>query len=102
MITTEIKGNECYVFLNGHLLHKSYIDGSQSGVTFDIRAYRKGDSLKSITRESVVSEIENMLQVVKQSNKEAEVMYEALLIMGENRTIGPSEAFESAMKEIIK
>jgi len=48
MVHTEIKGNECYIYMNGKLLHKKYIDHSQSGVTFDVRAYRKNDTLKSI------------------------------------------------------
>lgn len=48
MVHTVISGNECYIYMNGKLLHKKYIDHSQSGVTFDIRAYRKQDSLKSI------------------------------------------------------
>lgn len=47
-VYTIIVGNECYIYMNGKLLHKKYIDHSQSGVTFDIRAYRKNDMLKSI------------------------------------------------------
>jgi hypothetical protein len=48
MVYTMILENECYIYMNGKLLHKKYVNHSQSGVTFDIRAYRKGDSLKSI------------------------------------------------------
>ena len=47
-VYTIIVGNECYIYMNGKLLHKKYIDHSQSGVTFDIRAYRRNDMLKSI------------------------------------------------------
>jgi hypothetical protein len=48
MVHTVISGNECYIYMNGKLLHKKYINHNQSGVTFDVRAYRKNDSLKSI------------------------------------------------------
>ena len=48
MIHTETIRNETYIFLNGKLIHKTRNDNSESGVTFDIMAYRKGDSLKSI------------------------------------------------------
>lgn len=48
MIYTVIAGNECYIYMNGKLLHKKYINHNQSGVTFDVMAYRKNDSLKSI------------------------------------------------------
>lgn len=48
MVHTVIRGNECYIYMNGLLLHKKYINHCQSGVTFDIMAYRKHDSLKSI------------------------------------------------------
>lgn len=48
MIHTVIVGNECYIYMNGKLIHKKYIDHCQSGVTFDVMAYRKQDSLKSI------------------------------------------------------
>jgi len=48
MIYTIVINNECYVYINERLLHKKYIDHSQSGVTFDVMAYRKNDSLKSI------------------------------------------------------
>lgn len=44
---TVVKENECYVYMNGKLIHKKYIDNSQSGVTFDVMSYRKGDSLQS-------------------------------------------------------
>ncbi len=50
MIQTVIVNNECYIYMNGKLIHKKYIDHSQSGVTFDVMAYRKNDSLKSITK----------------------------------------------------
>jgi len=48
MTYTITKGNECYIYMNGSLIHKKYINHSQSGVTFDVMAYRRGDSLKSI------------------------------------------------------
>jgi hypothetical protein len=49
-IFTETIGDEVYIYLNGKLLHKKYIHAPGSGVTFDIRAYRKSDVLKSITK----------------------------------------------------
>jgi hypothetical protein len=48
MTHTVIQGNECYIYMNGRLIHKTRTDNSESGVTFDIMAYRKNDSLKSI------------------------------------------------------
>ena len=48
MIHTVIQGNECYIFMNGLLIHKTRTDNSESGVTFDVMAYRKNDTLKSI------------------------------------------------------
>jgi len=48
MIISKIIGNESYIYRNGVLIHKTYIDNSQSGITFDIMAYRKNDSMKSI------------------------------------------------------
>ena len=45
---TIIKGNECYIFMNGLLINKTRTDNSESGVTFDVMAYRKNDTLKSI------------------------------------------------------
>jgi len=48
MTYTVISGNECYIYMNGKLIHKTRIDNSESGVTFDVMAYRKNDSLKSI------------------------------------------------------
>ena len=45
---TITKGNETYIYMNGRLIHKTYNDNSQSGVTFDVMSYRKNDSLKSI------------------------------------------------------
>lgn len=48
MTHTIVKDNECYIFMNGSLIHKTRIDNSESGVTFDVMAYRKNDSLKSI------------------------------------------------------
>lgn len=47
-VITQIVGNECYIFMNGTLIHKKYINHSLSGVTFDVQAYRRNDSLKSI------------------------------------------------------
>lgn len=40
--------NETYIYMNGGLIHKTYNDNSKSGVTFDVVAYRKSDSLKTI------------------------------------------------------
>ena len=48
MIVSKIVGNETYIYRNNVLIHKSYIDNSQSGITFDVMAYRKNDILKSI------------------------------------------------------
>ena len=48
MIYKVISGNECYIYMNGKLIHKTRTDNSESGVTFDVMAYRKNDSLKSI------------------------------------------------------
>ncbi len=48
MVHTETIGNETYIFINGRLIHKTRNDNSQSGVTFDVVAYRKSDSLISI------------------------------------------------------
>lgn len=45
---TITKGNETYIYMNGRLIHKTYNDNSQSGITFDVVAYRNNDSLKSI------------------------------------------------------
>lgn len=48
MVKTVINGNECYIYMNGSLIHKTRCDNSQSGVTFDVMAYRKNDSLSTI------------------------------------------------------
>ena len=48
-VVSMVIGNECYVYLHGKLLHKKYIDHSQSGVTFDVMAYRRQDSMVSYT-----------------------------------------------------
>jgi hypothetical protein len=48
MVHTETVGNETYIFINGKLIHKTRNNNSQSGVTFDVMAYRKSDSLISI------------------------------------------------------
>jgi hypothetical protein len=48
MTYTIVQGNECYIYMNGRLIHKTRTDNSESGVTFDVMAYRKNDSLKSI------------------------------------------------------
>lgn len=47
-IFTETINDEVYIYLNGKLLHKKHINSPGSGVTFDVRAYRKGDVLKTI------------------------------------------------------
>lgn len=49
MIISRVINNEVYIYKNNNLIHKSYVDNSQSGVTFDIMAYRKNDVLKSIS-----------------------------------------------------
>jgi hypothetical protein len=41
--------NECYIYMNGKLIHKKYINHNQSGITFDVMAYRKNDVLKKVT-----------------------------------------------------
>jgi hypothetical protein len=48
MVVITKQGNETYIYMNGKLLHKTRNDNSESGVTFDVIAYRKEDSLKSI------------------------------------------------------
>ena len=48
MVHTETIGNETYIFMNGKLIHKTRNNNSESGVTFDVMAYRKSDSLISI------------------------------------------------------
>ena len=48
MVHTIVQGNECYIFMNGKLIHKTRTDNSESGVTFDVMAYRKNDTLVSI------------------------------------------------------
>jgi len=48
MMVSKIIGNESYIYRNGILIHKTYINNSQSGVTFDVMPYRKNDSLKTI------------------------------------------------------
>lgn len=50
MTQTIVIGNECYIYMNGKIIHKKYINHNQSGVTFDVMAYRKEDSLKSIKK----------------------------------------------------
>ena len=42
--------NETYIYLNGRLIHKTRNDNSQSGVTFEVMAYRKNDVIKSIKK----------------------------------------------------
>lgn len=49
MVHTIKINNKVYVYMNGKLLYKKYIDGSQSGIVFDVMAYRRGDSLVSYT-----------------------------------------------------
>lgn len=48
MVHTIKQDNETYIYMNGKLIHKTRNNNSQSGVTFDVMAYRKSDSLKSI------------------------------------------------------
>ena len=48
MVHTETIGNETYIFMNGKLIHKTRNNNSQSGVTFDVMAYRQRDVLKII------------------------------------------------------
>lgn len=52
MIYTIKKNNETYIYLNGRLIHKTRNNNDQSGVTFDVMAYRKNDVIKSIKNES--------------------------------------------------
>lgn len=49
MVHIETNKNETYVYMNGKLIHKTRNDNSESGVTFDVMTYRKGDSVLSIT-----------------------------------------------------
>lgn len=48
MMCKVISGNECCIYMNGKLIHKTRTDNSESGVTFDVMAYKKNDVLKSI------------------------------------------------------
>jgi|GEM_PF-6902268 len=48
MVHTERLGNETYIYMNGKLIHKTRNNNSESGVTFDVMPYRRGDVLKSI------------------------------------------------------
>lgn len=48
MMYSVIIGNESYIYRNGVLIHKTRCNNSQSGVTFDVIAYRKQDSIKTI------------------------------------------------------
>jgi hypothetical protein len=48
MVHTITLGNETYIYLNGKLIHKTRNNNSESGVTFDVMVYRRGDVLKSI------------------------------------------------------
>ena len=48
MTYSKIINNECYIYINGKLCHKTRINRPGSGVTFDVMAYRKNDSLKTI------------------------------------------------------
>ena len=48
MVHTIKNGNELYIYINGKLIHKTRTDNNQSGVTFDVMAYRRSDILKSI------------------------------------------------------
>jgi len=48
MVIVLNENNETYIYMNGSLIHKTRNDNSQSGITFDVMAYRKSDSLKSI------------------------------------------------------
>jgi len=48
MVYTVKNNNEVYIYMNGNLIHKTRVNGNESGVTFDVMAYLKNDSLKSI------------------------------------------------------
>ena len=48
MVHTETIQGQTYIFMNGKLIHKTRNNNSQSGVTFDVMAYRKSDSLISV------------------------------------------------------
>ncbi len=48
MTYTETINNQTFIYMNGKLIHKTRNDNSQSGVTFDVMAYRKSDILKVI------------------------------------------------------
>ena len=48
MVYTVKNKNEVYIYMNGNLIHKTRVNSPQSGVTFDVMAYRKNDSLKTI------------------------------------------------------
>lgn len=49
MVHTIKINNEVYVYMNGKLLYKKYINNQQSGIVFDVMPYRKNDSLVSYT-----------------------------------------------------
>ena len=50
LILDDLIGNEVYIYRNNCLIHKSYVDNSQSGITFDVMAYRENDTLVSIEK----------------------------------------------------
>ncbi len=48
MVHTITLDNQTFIYMNGKLIHKTRNNNSESGVTFDVMAYRRGDILKSI------------------------------------------------------
>ena len=48
MVYKIYNNNECYIYINGSIIHKTRINNSQSGVTFDILSYRMDDIIVSI------------------------------------------------------
>jgi len=48
MVYTVKNKNEVYIYMNGNLIHKTRVNSTESGVTFDVMSYRKNDSLKTI------------------------------------------------------
>ena len=63
MVITQTLNGETYIYLNGKLIHKTRNDNSESGVTFDIIPYRKGDSLKSIRDDDVEKGLDSEIEI---------------------------------------
>ena len=54
MVHKEIVGNELYVYMNGKLTYKKWLNGGSQSITFDVMAYRKSDVLVSLKQNCYV------------------------------------------------